>query len=267
MKYFEIIESQEQLKEDILCYWQMTGKIDTSKGINSRHIPKGQNILIYNFGDPIEYPDFTQNVLSNSSFLIVPALKSSLIFNQKGIIDLFGISFKGDGFYKLIQMPVSELFVEFPKGLRSKFEVLFSKLKGKSFTEKKSIAETFMLENISQDIKSDIFCRAIEIIDTSKGAIKVNEIASQLQVSDRHIQRLFMVRMGISPKDYCKIVRVNNYLEFILAKNTSADWMELVVEYDYHDQPHLINEVKSISRLSPGKLLNYRDTLYVRYTF
>jgi hypothetical protein len=41
--------------------------------------------------------------------------------------------------------------------------------------------------------------------------------------------------------------------------------MELVVAFDYHDQPHLINEVKAISKLSPQKLLSYRDTLYDYY--
>ncbi|HCT52702.1 MAG TPA: hypothetical protein DF712_09600 [Balneola sp.] len=107
---------------------------------------------------------------------------------------------------------------------------------------------------------------ATEVIQETKGVIMVSDIADKVHVSERQLQRLFKTRLGISPKDYCKIIRVNNYLEFILSKNESVDWMELVVEYDYHDQPHLINEVKSIADLSPKKLLNLRDTLYHRYS-
>lgn len=267
MKYSEIIESNEQLKESVLCYWQMTGIADIDNGVSSRHIPKGQNMLIFNFGDQIEHTGLLQNNLSKFSYFIVPALKTSLILNQKGKIDLFGVSFLSDGLYKLIQMPVSELIGDIPERLRSKLDDLYSRLKGTSLMEKKGIVATFILEHISRNIKSITLNRAIEIINTSKGVVKVNEIAGQLLVSERQIQRLFMTRIGITPKDYCKIVRVNNYLEFILTKKTKIDFMELVVEYNYHDQPHLINEVKSISKLPPKKLLSYRDTLYDRYSF
>ena len=103
------------------------------------------------------------------------------------------------------------------------------------------------------------FQQAIKYINESKGIVSISEIAESVHVSNRQLQRLFKTRIGISPKDYCKIVRVNNYLDFILNKRYSIDWMQLVVEYNYHDQPHLINEVKSIAKLSPKKLLSYRD--------
>jgi len=267
MIYSELIELDKSLKESVLCYWQMTGKIDSNEGVTSRHIPKGQNILIFNFGDQIEYPGIAQKFFSRFPIIIVPALKSSLIFNQKGKIDLYGISFRSDGLYKLIEMPVSKLNKEFPKTLKNKFEELYLNIEGKSFKEKRNITGTFLLENINQDIKSNIINHAIEIIEESKGAVRVNELAEKIQISERHIQRLFMVRIGVTPKDYCKIVRVKNYLEFILTNNTVTDWMDLVVEFNYHDQPHFIHEVKSISKLSPKKLLSYRDTLYDRYTF
>lgn len=164
-------------------------------------------------------------------------------------------------------MPVSKLNQEFPKSLRNKLEDLYLKIKGRSLIEKRKISETFLQENINQKIGSDVFINAIEIIETSKGAIRVNELAEKIQISDRQIQRLFINRIGVTPKDYCKIIRFNNYLEFILNHRTSTDWMGLVVEFNYHDQPHFIHEVKSISKLSPKKLITYRDSLYDRYTF
>jgi AraC-like DNA-binding protein len=267
MKYSETIETHKKLKESVLCYWQMTGEIDSIGGITSRHIPKAQNILVFNYGDQIEYHKATQNISGRFSIFMVPALKSSLIFNQKGKIDLFGISFIRDGLYKLIEMPVSKLNQEFPKSLRNKLEDLYLKIKGRSLIEKRKISETFLQENINQKIGSDVIINAIEIIETSKGAIRVNELAEKIQISDRQIQRLFINRIGVTPKDYCKIIRFNNYLEFILNHRTSTDWMGLVVEFNYHDQPHFIHEVKSISKLSPKKLITYRDSLYDRYTF
>jgi AraC-like DNA-binding protein len=265
MNYVEEIVSNKILKRDVLCYWYMSGYINSTAGINSRYLPKGQNILVFNFGDSIEQLNLSQNNDFKSPFFIVPAIKSSTIINQKGRIDLFGISFIGEGLYKLIQQPVSKLISEFPNTLKGEYEELFSDLSECNFLDKVKIVEKFLLENLNQKIESPVFQKAIKVIHEHKGVIKVFEITDKVHVSERQLQRLFKTRLGISPKDYCKIIRVNNYLEFIISKNKTVDWMELVVEYDYHDQPHLINEVKSISKLSPKNLLSFRDTLYHRY--
>ena len=266
MNYVEEIVANKVLKADVLCYWQMSGDINSKEGVNSRYLPKGQNILVFNFGGSIEELDLPSKSYSKSPFFIVPAIKSSTIINQRGKIDLFGISFIGEGLYKLIQQPVSKLISEFPNKLNGKYENLYSELNEKEFSDRVIIAEKFLTDNINQSLNSPPFQQAIKIIDKAKGVTTVNDIAKEVYVSERQLQRLFKTRIGISPKDYCKIIRVNNYLEFILHKNKSVDWMELVVEYNYHDQPHLIKEVKSITKLSPKKLQSYRDTLYHRYT-
>jgi len=266
MNYTEKIETQEHLKNDVLCYWQMQGYIDNETGITSRHLPKGQNLLIFNYGNEIGYLDEDKIEFSNPEFFIVAAINSSRIINQKGKIDLFGISFIGEGLFKLIQQPAKDFIRDSPNALKEKYRDLYIKMSKENFSGKTEMAERFVAGNLNQKMSSPPFQQAIKIINRAQGNILVHEIANKVYVSERQLQRLFKTRLGISPKEYCKIVRVNNYLEFILKKRNSVDWMELVVKFNYHDQPHLINEVKSISRLSPKKLLSYRDTLYDRYT-
>ncbi len=265
MNYVEDIVTNKVLKEDVLCYWQMSGIIHSKEGINSRYLPKGQNILVFNFGDSVKQLNLPQNSTYKQPFFIVPAIKSSTIINQRGKINLFGISFIGEGLYKLIQQPVSKLINEFPNTLMGKYEDLYLELNENKFSDKVNIAEKFLVENFNQNLNSPPFQQAIKIINKTKGVTTVNDIAHKVYVSERQLQRLFKTRIGISPKDYCKIIRVNNYIDFILKNVKSIDWMELVVKYNYHDQPHLINELKSIARLPPKKLQSYRDTLYHRY--
>lgn len=265
MNYVEEIVSNKNLKSDVLCYWQMSGDIRSKEGVRSRFLPKGQNLLVFNFGNRVEKQDIIPQGYSESPFFIIPAIKSSTIINQKGKIDLFGVSFIGEGLFKLMHQPVSNLISGFPNKLLAKYKDLYSELNDNSFSGKVIITEKFLTENLNQNLNSPPFQMAINIIHGTKGVIKVSEIAKKVYVSERQLQRLFKTRIGISPKDYCKIVRVNNYLEFILHRNKSVDWMELVVEYNYHDQPHLISEVKSIAKLPPNKLQSYRDTLYHRY--
>lgn len=265
MNYTEKVVTQDSLKHDVLCYWQMNGNVDKLAGVNSRYLPKGQNLLVFNFGDEIGNLNDSNISYSNQLFSVVPAIATSRIINQKGEIDLFGISFIGDGLFKLIQLPTSELIRYFPDVLRDKYEGLHEELKNRNFHEKIKLVEKFLTGNLNQGLNSPPFQKALKIINETNGIATVSDIANMANVSERQLQRLFKTRIGISPKDYCKIIRVNNYLDLILTKKKPIDWMELVVEYDYHDQPHLITEVKSIAKLSPKKLHSYRDTLYHRY--
>ncbi|GAB4378756.1 MAG: helix-turn-helix domain-containing protein [Salibacteraceae bacterium] len=265
MNYTEKLVTEESLKDDVLCYWQMRGEIDENVGINSRYLPKGQNLLIFNYGSDIEYMDATKFKYLNPKVIVVPAFATSRIINQKGKIDLFGISFIGDGLYKLLGQPMAKIVNNFPDNLKQKSENLHTDLDGLDFPQKTAIAEKFLTDNINQNLNSPPLKQAIKAIHQAKGKITIGDIAKKVYVSERQLQRLFKTRIGISPKVYCKIIRVNNYIDLLLSKDETVDWMELVVEYDYHDQSHLINEVKSIAKLSPKKLQSYMDTLYHRY--
>lgn len=265
MNYIEEIVTNKKLSADVLCYWHMSGNIASQVGVISRHLPKGQNLLVFNFGDNVEILNSSSDFLINFPFFIVPAYKSSIIIKQKGVIDLFGISFIAEGLYKLLEIPMTELKVDFPKSLAEIYESLYFDMKHSNFQERIKLAELFLQKHLNQSISNPHFQKALQLINNTKGAIKVSEIANLINTSERQLQRLFKSRIGISPKNYCKITRVNSYIEYILNKGKSVDWMELVVRYNYHDQPHLINEVKAIAKLSPRDLLEYRDTLYHRY--
>lgn len=266
MNYHEIIVSNDLLRDSALCYWEMTGFIDQEKGIDMRYIPEGQSLLIFNFGGPIEELDTPAEMSSlDSPFFIIPAVASSRLFNQKGKIDLFGISFFADGLFNLLQQPISKLQNSFPPHLKGVCEGIHVQMEQLTFENRAKIAERFLMSHINQNRRNPSFSEAYEIIKETKGCIKISDLAQKTHVSERQLQRLFKSRLGISPKDYCKVVRVNSYINFILDRDQMVDWMELVVAFDYHDQPHLINEIKTIARLSPRKLLSYRDTLYDYY--
>jgi len=268
MNYREIIVSNEQIKDGTLCYWEMTGFVDHDKGIDMRYIPEGQNLLIFNFGTPIDLLDTPEeSSFLNSPFFVIPAVATSRLFNQKGKVELFGISFIADGLFNLIQQPISKLQNSFPANLKGKCEEMYVQMEQMTFSDRSKLVESFLIGHLKQNNKNPSFSNAYKTIKETKGCIMVSDLAKKVCVSERQLQRLFKMRLGISPKDYCKVVRVNSYIESILSKERDIDWMELVVEFDYYDQPHLVNEVKSITQLSPENLLKYRDTLFVLYSY
>lgn len=265
MNYKEKVINNKKLNKDVFCFWQMSGIIPTNKSKESRVTPKGQSLLIFNFGDSLELLNKTTTKQLSQPFFAYPAAISSTLVRQKGNVQLFGISFIREGLYKLTCKPIWELIQCFPDNLNDLLREIYIKLKDLEFDEKCLLIEEFLSNHINYKLHSPTFYNAIDKIDQNKGVVKLQELSESLGVSLRQLQRLFKKRMGISPKDYCKIVRLNSYLLDLLSNNEKIDYLDLVVKYNYHDQPHLINEIKAIVNSPPKKLIEYRDTLYHSY--
>jgi AraC-like DNA-binding protein len=156
---------------------------------------------------------------------VIPAVASSRLFNQKGKVELFGISFIADGLFNLIQQPISKLQNSFPANLKGKCEEMYAQMEQMTFSDRSKLAESFLIGHIKQNNKNPSFSNAYKIIKETQGCIKVSDLAKKVCVSERQLQRLFKMRLGISPKDYCKVVRVNSYIDFIQIEiNWSIGW-------------------------------------------
>jgi len=81
----------------------------------------------------------------------------------------------------------------------------------------------------------------------------IGEMSKAIGLTERNLERKFKTEVGISPKKYLQIRRVFEVFETLGEKN---DWQQLVVDHNYTDQAHLINEFKKYADIAPG--------LYVR---
>ncbi len=81
----------------------------------------------------------------------------------------------------------------------------------------------------------------------------INKLVKKIGVSERSLERKCKTEIGLSPKKYIQIRRVFEVFETL---DEHTDWQQLVVDYNYSDQAHLINEFKKYAKIAPG--------LYVR---
>lgn len=82
----------------------------------------------------------------------------------------------------------------------------------------------------------------------------VNTVAVDLGVSERHLRRVFLEAVGVSPKAFAKLTRFHRALR---AARTDAQlsWASIAAATGYYDQAHLIAEFRAIAGVTPRALL------------
>jgi AraC-like DNA-binding protein len=84
----------------------------------------------------------------------------------------------------------------------------------------------------------------------------VSETAGLLDVSPRQLRRVFLTNVGLGPKTYQRVLRLQSFI------TAAAIWPGLAsaaAAAGYADQAHLTREVKELAGLTPAKLLEERD--------
>lgn len=258
MNYQELLFDSLPLSHYTLCLWQLEGH---EEKVAFRHIPKCQSMLMFHYGG------HTQVVTKEKAITIPPVFIMPTVNTSSQVLlentRLLGLSFVNDGLFRLFQKTIPELGSGIPKPHQNRLHELWQVLKGKSLQEAKNILEPFLQETMSFTPAPPGFDKALRLINETNGCLSIQELCREAAVSERSLQRHFRERIGISPKQFSKITRVNAYLQQLLQQE-AQDWMQAVVAFNYHDQPHLINEFKSLIHLSPRDLMKYQDSLYQR---
>jgi len=87
-----------------------------------------------------------------------------------------------------------------------------------------------------------IIAEAVRRITIAQGASDLAALARELGVSIRQLERRFYADVGLPPKLFCRIQRLNCVFRAIGQRPSS--WVETAVACGYYDQAHLIRDFK-----------------------
>lgn len=99
-----------------------------------------------------------------------------------------------------------------------------------------------------------LIAAALHLIHESGGRMRPGDLSHALGVTDRHLRREFGRSLGIPPKKYAQCVRIEGVINRLYAGRTGA-LARLAQDFDYHDEAHMINDVKRHTLLSPGEMI------------
>jgi len=94
----------------------------------------------------------------------------------------------------------------------------------------------------------------LNLIMREKGCIKIKDICTKFDLNIKTLERNFKEKIGLTPKEFSRIIRLNHLYKLINTKN-EIDWLDMVYECNYYDQAHLINEFKEFTKMPPDEFL------------
>lgn len=99
--------------------------------------------------------------------------------------------------------------------------------------------------------------RAVAILTASHGQVGIDVLANQVRCSRQHLARQFGVHVGLSPKTFARVMRLQGVIGAIRSPSAleGSGWSSLACHFGYSDQPHLSAEFQQLVGVAPGAWL------------
>lgn len=82
----------------------------------------------------------------------------------------------------------------------------------------------------------------------------IRDFCREVGISTRHLERLFLRCVGVSPKAFLQILRFEDSTREMICGNSETDLTEIGFASGFYDQSHFIRQVKKYTDYTPGML-------------
>lgn len=113
----------------------------------------------------------------------------------------------------------------------------------RTLEEKAAFAEELLRGRLSDRKENRIVDNAVSCILDNRGSLEVSDLAKELFVSTRQLERLFHEYIGITPKKLSNLIRYQFLWRDIVCE-PNFNLLNAVHKYGYTDQSHLLREFK-----------------------
>lgn len=254
----------ERLQPFVELYWEGSFNVNATRSISMQLIPNGCLELIIHLNDLHCDLQKDDRWSQTPDYMIIGLFTNPYEIQFKNHVKVFAIRFKPEGIYNVFGVPASEFkerFEDMSMVIGQEFRDFSHRIR-----EEKNIlnmikrAEGYLLKNLqSNKIDISYVNQAAELIRNSN-VIKIDKLASQLYISKRQLEREFKNKVGISPKHYFRITRINEVLR-CLSGNQKMDLTDVAYYCGYYDQAHFIHDFKTIAGIKPGIFKGKRGLL------
>lgn len=257
--FYEEIQPQPFLRRYIKCFWAL--KIDGQLRVSEPEtvLPDGSLEIVFNLADRFQRFHSDGRVEVQPHAIVVGQMRRSVRIQATGKVDLFGVRFQTLGAYHLFKCSLSELteiIVELDQLLDRPVSGLFESIAvAETNASRISLIENLLLDSLRTPDSSERVVEAVkDHIHRNRGIISIHQTARDFGVSQRQLERHFKNMVGVSPKFYSRIIRMQNIVAASEFRESTA-LLDLALQFGYYDQSHFVREFTEFAGKSPTTFL------------
>ncbi|GAA0536075.1 AraC family transcriptional regulator [Chitinophaga japonensis] len=217
--------------------------------------PNLEMMVVFNFGPPVSF-SFADAAIGGHAIDrigILGPLRKMMNYALPPGADLLILPFILDGFYRFLPLSPDKLEETGVQAHTQRLEDIWQMLAALPEPGKRIAALTdYLLLHIPQSeaATQPMLDNVAALHDPLLNPVKV--IADRYGLSERTVQLRFRKYVGYSPKELLRFLRFKQVLSSLPGQpKAKINWLELVVQYGYHDQSHLIKDFKYYTGISP----------------
>jgi AraC-like DNA-binding protein len=238
------------------CVWSVSGRTSARPRGPERIVPDACPELIVHLGDPFSRHVGTRWVVQPRLFL-AGTLTRPWLLRPGRRVDTLGLRFRpgaatavfGNGLRPRIdaEIPLPRLVGS------SAAQALRDALAGpRTRTRRIQAAETWLAEHVAAVRPRPCAVQpAIDAILRSRGGRRIDDLARSLGWTRRRLERAFAQDLGLRPKMFARIVRLNAVLAE-LGPEQRADIVDVALCVGYFDQSHLLRDFRALAGRLPA---------------
>ncbi|WEK21414.1 MAG: helix-turn-helix domain-containing protein [Candidatus Pedobacter colombiensis] len=136
------------------------------------------------------------------------------------------------------------------------FDTITDQLRMASDTAQRfTILDVFLMKLLKKSKSIDKRIEAAtQVLINQPGKLNIKQLAGYVNSSERTLNRRFTEQVGLSPKEYARVIRFLQAKRWLLQR-ANPDWRTLLHTLGYYDQSHLINEFRHFTGKAPTAYL------------
>lgn len=244
----------------VVCYWFIDAAAIPH---NTKMLPDGYSDIMINLGEPYKLVQHDGSISIIEGSVMFGQRTKPLLLQQPGAVRMIGIRLVPGSELLFSGMKASDLvnsFVPLVDMNGNIADVLQTLSTATNDAEKIKHTEALLLALLRTDAGAEKALQATRIIMAAKGDVVVDDVALQLAVSYKQLERLFAKHVGLSPKAFARVHRFYSAFTQVRALQ-KANWMQVLHNCGYYDQAHFIKDFSYFSGITPTKQFTAKDTI------
>lgn len=254
MQYREYLP-HPALRRHIKCFWGFTVDPISGTQLKQPFLSEGGMELIFSLEDPFQIQHADKRMQTVANGCLMGAMTCAKWACPTGATAVLGVCFRPGGAGAFLSLAADELTdrcVNMEDILGATGRALFRQLRRSSLPLGAKITrlDNYFLNRLASRSRDEEIAFAVQSIVGTGGQGVVRDVARQAGLSVRQLERAFKARVGVSPKQFSRLIRFKSALcRVVRAPDENKVWAAL--DCGYYDQSHFNHEFKAFTGLNP----------------